>query len=362
MRRKESQKENKREKMAKAKERHMIRKVPKEIRMTSQKARERMSPSLATCVVKPGILLGIAGKLHRSNVASESMPGSTVVQGSPSSSLGGVSSASQYQSGAQQLPVIATSSSSTQQRVSRIYEINEDVSKHDDLVFDLRDSSPSSFGGGVHVVYHYIGDTSDDSCCEELCNGVIRTVVSGDGECSEQLHSILIDSGADASIFPASLIGLGKPAEGVIGKLCDAQGVEIPVDAVQDMEIRLKDISGRTILLRERVAISDKVNQPILCSGHLLQSGWGISGSQQALVHDSVGAHIPVEMQNQSLIVHGTIRALKECSEVPDNSCVRAIQAEVIDSVLNGAVGWELDSRGCGIGRHFAEKYKTRHW
>ena len=80
--------------------------------------------------------------------------------------------------------------------------------------------------GAVHVVYHYIGDTSDDSCCEELCNGVIRTVVSGDGECSEQLHSILIDSGADSSIFPASLIGLGKPAEGVIGKLCDAQGVE----------------------------------------------------------------------------------------------------------------------------------------
>ena len=63
-------------------------------------------------------------------------------------------------------------------------------------------------------------------------------------------------------------------------------------------------------------------------------------------------------MQNQSLIVHGTIRALKECSEVPNNSCVRAIQAEVIDSVLNAAVHWELDSRGCGKGRHFAEKHQ----
>ena len=84
--------------------------------------------------------------------------------------------------------------------------------------------------------------------------------------------------------------------------------------------------------------------------------------SASLLVHDSVGAHIPVEMQNQSLIVHGTIRAFKECSEVPENYCVRTIQAEMIDSVLNGAVGWELDSRGCGIGRHFAEKYKTRHW
>ena len=31
------------------------------------------------------------------------------------------------------------------------------------------------------------------------------------------------------------------------------KGLKIPVDAVQDMEIRLKDISGRTILLRERV-------------------------------------------------------------------------------------------------------------
>ena len=44
----------------------------KEIRMTSQKARERMSPSLATCVVKPGILLGIAGKLHRSETLLQS--------------------------------------------------------------------------------------------------------------------------------------------------------------------------------------------------------------------------------------------------------------------------------------------------
>ena len=52
----------------------------------------------------------------------------------------------------------------------------------------------------------------------------------------------------------------------------------MPVHAMQDMEIRLKDISGRSILLRERVTISDKVNQPILCYGHLSQSGWGISG------------------------------------------------------------------------------------
>ena len=48
-----------------------------------------------------------------------------------------------------------------------------------------------------------------------------RTVVGGSVESSEQLHSILIDSGADASIFPVSLLGLGKKADGVIGRLCD---------------------------------------------------------------------------------------------------------------------------------------------
>ena len=57
----------------------------------------------------------------------------------------------------------------------------------------------------------------------------------------------------------------GRQAHGSVGRLCDAQGVEIPVAAVQDMEIRLKDTAGRTILLREKVALSDRVTQPIPC-------------------------------------------------------------------------------------------------
>ena len=82
----------------------------------------------------------------------------------------------------------------------------------------------------------------------------------------------------------------------MVGKLCGAQGVDIPLSAVQDMEITLEDMSGRTIHLKERVAVSNRVRQPILCFGHLLESGWGIDGSQQALVHSSVGAHIPVKL------------------------------------------------------------------
>ena len=90
------------------------------------------------------------------------------------------------------------------------------------------------------------------------------------GDDSNGLHNILIDSGADASIFPSSLLDKGRQAHGSVGRLCDAQGVEIPVAAVQDMEIRLKDTAGRTILMREKVVLSDRVTQPILCYGHLL--------------------------------------------------------------------------------------------
>ena len=69
------------------------------------------------------------------------MPPSTAVQGSPASSLGGMSSASHHGHQQQQQPAPG---SSTQYKVSRIQieEISEDVEKHDDLVFDMRCSSP----------------------------------------------------------------------------------------------------------------------------------------------------------------------------------------------------------------------------
>ena len=89
-----------------------------------------------------------------------------------------------------------------------------------------------------------------------MSSGEVRTV--SDSSASEQQFGILIDSGADASIFPRSLLGLQQEFQ-VSCKLVDAQGTEIPVDAVQDMEVRLQDVNGKCFLLREKVAISDRV-------------------------------------------------------------------------------------------------------
>ena len=88
-------------------------------------------------------------------------------------------------------------------------------------------------------------------------------------------------------------------------------GREIPIESMQDMEIRLRDITGKAVLIRERVAVSSMVNQPILCFGRLLENGWCVDGQQQALTH-MAGAHVPIELQNKSIVVQGEIRMLRE--------------------------------------------------
>ena len=72
---------------------------------------------------------------------------------SASSTVGGMTSVSQQST--QRQPV--NPSPATQYRVSRILEIaevSEDVEAHDDLIFDMRELSPSSFHGRVNAVYY----------------------------------------------------------------------------------------------------------------------------------------------------------------------------------------------------------------
>ena len=165
---------------------------------------------------------------------------------------------------------------------------------------------------------------------------------------SSEVFDILLDSGADASILPVSLLGKGRPAQRVVGRVHDAEGTEIPIDTVQDMEIRLKDVTGCTVVLKERVAVSS-VSQPILSSGHLLEGGWSIDGCQQALTHHT-GANVSVELQNKSLMVQGTIHVLRESHHAVDLH-VRAIQADVMEHDVEGRVGWNLDAYGQGLGK-----------
>ena len=46
-------------------------------------------------------------------------------------------------------------------------------------------------------------------------------------------------------------------------QLRDAQGTQIPIMGMRDIEIHLADQSGRRVILRENVAVSAHVQQPI---------------------------------------------------------------------------------------------------
>ena len=58
------------------------------------------------------------------------------------------------------------------------------------------------------------------------------------------------------------------------------------------------------------------------------------------LVHSKAGAAAPLELQNKSMVVHGSIRVLTEHCISPGSFHVRAIQAEIDKSIVNGSVGW----------------------
>ena len=200
---------------------------------------------------------------------------------------------------------------------------------------------------------YYIGDSDD----ERPHGGHVRVMLE-EIEYDQDLQTILLDSGADAAVFPSSMLDLGTTSTSAVTKLHDAQGREIPVLAMRDVEVHLMDECGRNVILRETVAVSDQVSQPILCFGRLLECGWGIDGRQQALVHEAGGVTIPVELQNRSMTVKGLIRVIKCSDAVQNENHVRAVRAEVMRELEVGPIGWNLDRSGCGVGRHFAAAHQ----
>ena len=81
---------------------------------------------------------------------------------------------------------------------------------------------------------------------------MVRTMVESLPDGSD-MHSILLDSGADISVFPASITELGTVADALPGNLRDAQGNNIPLHGMRDVELHLMDMHGRAIVLRKKL-------------------------------------------------------------------------------------------------------------
>ena len=171
------------------------------------------------------------------------------------------------------------------------------------VVFDLR-SPGLSDGGQVRMVkFFYIDDELEEP------TSLKRTTLVDTGqnyEIDSKEVDIIIDSGADAPIFPASMFHCGEAHEGQPLALQDAQGRQIPVLGQKTVAVLLEDSGGVEIELRDDVVFSHEINQPILSYGRLMNAGWSICAETRSLKNGSY--EIPIEFQNNSLVVKGHVR------------------------------------------------------
>ena len=169
----------------------------------------------------------------------------------------------------------ANSGPQTSNRIARVVETVHEESSPVSAVFDIRDNY-SSEGSVVRAVQYYIRDPDDDVVID--IRAVVEEVeedVDLRFEESNSFTTIILVSGADAPIFPPSWLSAGTqvPRDDGPRRLQDAQGHVIPTGGKREVEIFLRDAGGKQICLKERVTISDRVTQPILCCGKLMEQG-----------------------------------------------------------------------------------------
>ena len=159
------------------------------------------------------------------------------------------------------------------------------IENSEPIIFDQRQGDDELEDEGIRVIYFYIGDDDDDDD-EPECQEVGEIDVSVDEPMKENGDvAIIIDSGADVALFPLSMAdhGEGELQFSAKTKLQGAQGNRIPTGGGKSVEIPMRDLDGRDVLLKEHVIFSSKVNQPILCYGRLMEHGWGINSREQML-------------------------------------------------------------------------------
>ena len=239
-----------------------------------------------------------------------------------------------------------TPSSSTTYRVARVVEKPYVTEIKEVPVFDMRELGGTfSSEDSIRAVHYFIGD--EDETIEE--NGEETNCLAG----HERPTSIILDSGADAPIFPASWIWAGEKVDHGGGhRLQDAQGNRIPTLGKRDITVELKDIHGERVQLRERVIISDKITQPILCYGRLMENGWSLDAQEQVMFHKDYNIRVPVEMQNRSLTVSGVIRLIQEAPHF-----IRMMRATLNEDLKDLNHGWQRHQSGFVVGYHISDRF-----
>ena len=199
-----------------------------------------------------------------------------------------------------------------EEEVSQVSQESSNV-----MIFDLR---PNTGEGAVRAIkfYHLAAEDQEDEASSEgeLTYGV-RLVQDEEEEQYFEDHDglcqVIVDSGADATILPASYLQAGSELLERAPRLQDAQGERIPIKGYKNVSFVCTAADGRTVLIREKAHFAEGISQPIIFYGKLMESGWGIDGCHHALVFGAGRGgevRIPLKLQNKSLVAECRVRAI----------------------------------------------------
>ena len=231
--------------------------------------------------------------------------------------------------------------------------------KHDDFIhFSIRVSADYEFSlydvavvdGDSRSLMKCFDDCSSYKPGRELCDVAFQDIRAVRSTCD-----IILDSGSDAIVIPASMISAGKSSQDQSSFLRDAQGGRISTEGVRDISINLTTVDGQIVTLQGQAHVSSKVDTPLISYGKSLKHGWGIvpEGNGSYLVHVS-GAKVPVSFKQNSLLVTGVVRMVEQVVRTKDVDIPRPWQ-----NIKNG---WYKTRDGFPICVDVLKTHKLDEW
>ncbi|CAE7436535.1 unnamed protein product [Symbiodinium sp. CCMP2592] len=142
--------------------------------------------------------------------------------------------------------------------------------------------------------------------------------------------------------------------------LTDAQGNDIPTEALRRYAFELRDHRGQSFIIKETCVVG-RVRVPLLAAGKLLKQGWqlvseedpgstGGAGPRSMILRSPAGLRAPVAFKHNSLVVQGEVRAI---TEIP-RSLPPKVPKVTISAEMEAMVGNEgMHVLGNGIKMHY---------
>ena len=252
-----------------------------------------------------------------------------------------------------------TSPSTTQKTASvkRVSLMDFPSGSGEPLIFDIRGEVAKETEKVRMVQFFSIADSEDEADIDPKVHTVQKVEDKEDCSFQDETYKIILDSGSDATVLPSSLLSAGQSSSGGELRLQDAQGEEIKLSGYKDVSFFFETEEGKTVEVRDKAHFADGVSQPIISYGRLMQAGWDIDSANQSLVFGNGGSRvrIPIALQNKSLVIHGTIRAIRVSPLT-----VRMLEAkfnEELEEKVQVQKGWKMVDR-CWMGVHLSKNFQ----